>query len=341
MRVTRLLLITRISSPGLTSRMERTGHHMKTTMKKKKVVPGRAAGRAGLSRVSSRRWRGFFFVAPALAFVTVFFLFPVMMTLWMSLHDWPLLGDASFVGMANYVDSFGDEGWLRSLGFTAKYALAVTPPIFLIGLGLAIAVKDARPGVGFLRVSYFLPVVVGLGASSLLWIAMLNGRVGITNRVMQDLSLIEEPLLWFNDHSQALLAVVMSITWKTVGLTMILLMAGLQAIPTELKEAGMVDGANRRQLFRRITFPLLRPTFALALLLSFIGSILAFDQFFIMTRGGPRNSTLTAVYWIYNRSFVSFDLGYGASLSVILLLILLGLTVIQLRLLRGHDDSSL
>lgn len=299
------------------------------------------ARRPPLSNQERRRRRlGMAFVAPAFGFVVLFFLFPLAMTFWMSLNDWPLLGERAFVGLQNYIGSFNDEQWFRSLGFTAKYTAAITPLIFLIGLGLAFGVKHPRKGVGFLRTSFFLPVVVGIGATSLLWLALLNGRVGIVNRILEDLGLIDEPILFLRDTTTAMMVVIASVTWKTVGLTMIILMAGLQAIPREIDEAATVDGANRWQLFRRVTFPLIRPTFALALILSVIGSVLAFDQFFIMTRGGPRNSTITAVYWIYNRSFVSFDLGYGAALSVELLAILLVLTFLQLRLLRTGDDAA-
>ncbi len=124
------------------------------------------------------------------------------------------------------------------------------------------------------------------------------------------------------------------VTWKAAGLSMVIIMTGLQAIPTDLTDAAKLDGAGGFARFRRITLPLIRRTLALALILSVTGSVLAFDQFYIILRGGPRNQTLTAVYWIFNQSFVSFKLGYGAALSVVLLLILVALSVVQLALLR-------
>jgi multiple sugar transport system permease protein len=123
------------------------------------------------------------------------------------------------------------------------------------------------------------------------------------------------------------------------GFTMIILMTGLQSIPGDLTEAAKIDGANAWQRFTQITLPLMRRTLALALILSVAGSILAFDQFYIMLRGGPRNSTITAVYWIFNQSFVSFKLGYGAALSMVLLVILVVLSLIQLRLLRNPEGT--
>ncbi|KAA3664630.1 MAG: sugar ABC transporter permease, partial [Chloroflexi bacterium] len=165
----------------------------------------------------------------------------------------------------------------------------------------------------------------------------LNDRVGIINKLLIDIGLIDKSILWLGDKDLALYVIVISIVWKTVGLTMVLLLAGMQGIPDELYEAAEVDGANKMTRMRYITLPLLRQTIALSLVLSVIGSFLAFDQFYIMTQGGPRNQTITAVYWIYNNSFTYFKMGYGAALSIVLLFILAVLSVVQLYLLR--DDS--
>jgi multiple sugar transport system permease protein len=130
------------------------------------------------------------------------------------------------------------------------------------------------------------------------------------------------------------------VVWKVAGFTMMILMTGLQGIPADYLEAAKIDGAGPWARFRRITLPLMRRTIALALILSVTGSMLAFDQFYIILAGGPRNQTVTAVYWIFNQSFVSFRLGYGAALSMVLLAILMVLSVIQLRLLRHPEGES-
>ena len=127
------------------------------------------------------------------------------------------------------------------------------------------------------------------------------------------------------------------VVWKTAGFNMIILLTGLQGISTEVQEAARMDGASSWQRFRRITLPLMRRTIALALILSVSGSMLAFDQFYIIADGGPRNSTVTAVYWIFSQSFVSFHLGYGSALSMVLLMILVFISVLQLRLLRNPE----
>ncbi|MBE2236463.1 MAG: sugar ABC transporter permease [Caldilineaceae bacterium] len=281
---------------------------------------------------------GFLFVLPAVLFTLAMFIFPLLMTAWMSLHDWPLLGQATFLGIQNYVEMARDKQFWASLWFTTQYTLLVTPAIFILAFALALLVNTALRGIGVFRTIYFIPVVIGLGASSLLWVWLLNDRVGIINGLLLDLGLIERPIIWFVDKNLALGVIIVSVVWKTVGFSMILLLAGMQAIPDELYQAAMVDGANYRQRLTHIMMPLLRSTFALALVLSVIGSYLSFDQFYIMTRGGPQNQTITAVYWIFNNSFTYYKMGYGAALSIILLIILGALSILQLRILR--DDVT-
>ena len=292
--------------------------------------PGRLAYR--------RQITGLLFVLPAVTFAAVFFVIPLIMTAWMSLHDWPLLGAHSFIGLDNYVQMLSDRQFWASLGFTTKYTLLVTPPIFILAFILAMLVNLPLRGVGFFRTAYFLPYVIGLGTSSLLWVWLLNGRVGPFNAILQSSGLIQKPVVWLGQYDTAMFAIIFSVVWKTVGFTMVLLLTGMQAIPRELYHAAMVDGADFLARLRFVTMPLLRRTFALALVLSVIGSYLAFDQFYIMTRGGPRNQTISVVYWIFNNSFTYYKMGYGAALSIVLLVVLVILSAIQLRILR--DETS-
>lgn len=291
------------------------------------------------SRLTYRRQRvGVLYVLPSVLFVLIFFLIPLGMTLYMSLYDWPLMGTPSFSGFDNYIALTQDAQFWDSLWFTTRYTLIVTPPIFVLAFVLAHLVKIPLRWIGLFRTIYFLPVVIGLGASSLIWVWLLNDRVGIINKILIDLGVIDKAVLWLGDKNLALLVIIISVVWKTVGFTMILLLAGLQAIPNAFYEAAEVDGATAWTKMLYLTLPLLRRTIALALVLSVIGSYLAFDQFYIITRGGPRNSTITVVYWIFNNSFTYFKMGYGAALSVVLMVILVILSIIQLYLLR--DDTE-
>jgi multiple sugar transport system permease protein len=291
--------------------------------------------------VAGTRWfprqvqPGFFYILPSLLFVVVFFLIPLAMVAWMSLHDWPLLGEPTYTGVDNYASLLGDSTFWDSLWFTTKYTILVTPPIFICAYILAHLVNSKMRWVGFFRTIYFLPVVIGLGTSSLLWVWLFNDQVGFFNFILSHLGMIKEPVL--TTPSTSLAGVIVMVVWKTVGFTMVLLLVGMQAIPTDLYEAAKIDGATWWPTQFFITLPLLKRTIALALIISIVGSFLAFDQFFIMTGGGPNNSTVTVVYWIYRASFTYFKLGYGAALSLLLMVILTAISVLQLIVLREPE----
>ncbi len=290
-----------------------------------------------LSWEQGRKLTGFLFVLPTVLFVIVFFIIPLLMTFFMSFYDWSLIGaGGDFIGINNYIELGNDRQFLKSLSFTARYTLLITPPIFILGFILASLVRHDIRGIGIFRTVFFMPVVIGLGVSSLLWVWLLHDQVGIFNKIMIDMGLISKPQLFMAKPDSAMLVVIISVVWKTVGFTMILLLAGLQGIPDELYESAEVDGANYFQKLFFITLPLMRRTIALALILSVIGSVLSFDQFYIMTNGGPRNSTISIVYWIFKNSFTSFKLGYGSAMSIVLLVILVILSTIQFYLLRDN-----
>lgn len=288
-------------------------------------------------RSSRRRYTGLLFVAPALLLVVAFFVIPLGMTAWMSLHNWPLLGKATFIGLGNYQELFSDGRFWTGMRFTVYYTVVVTVAIFAVAFPLALFVERPHPLAGFYRTVYFLPVVVGFGSASLLWAWLMNVDAGLFGPGLQQLGITEKRINILSNFDATFWSIIVMVIWKTAGFTMILLMTGLQGIPADLREAARIDGASRRQLFTRITLPLMRRTIALALILSVAGSMLAFDQFYIIAHGGPRNTTLTAVYWIFNSSFVSFRMGYGSALSMVLLAILLSISVVQLRLLRTHE----
>jgi len=307
------------------------------------LATGARARRVRTTRTTNaqaRRQRaGLLFVLPSVAFVELFFIVPLLITAFMSLHNWPLLGDRHFIGLGNYHALISDTMFWNSLIFTVKYTVVITPIIVVVAFGLALLVRQHIPGVAIFRTAYFLPVVIGLSTASIMWIYMFNDQSGVFDGILQGLGLIKAPIEWLGDPNGALLSVIFMVVWKAVGSTMLFFVIGLQAIPDDLYEAARMDGAGRWALTRYITLPLLRRIFALALVLSVIGSFLAFDQFYIITQGGPQNSTITIVYWIYNTSFTYFKLGYGAALSLVLLVILVAISVVQLYLLRDDAQS--
>jgi len=292
-------------------------------------------------RVSQRRLEmaGILFVLPAMLLVAVFFLIPLGMTVWMSFHNWPLMGEPRWIGVENYVDMWGDRRFWNALEFTIWYSVVATIAIFGVAFPLALFVERQGRMTGVYRTAFFLPVVVGFGSASLLWAWFMNVDSGLFSPAFEALGITEEPVNLMASTVGVFWSIMVLVVWKTAGFSMILLMTGLQSVPHDIIEAAHSDGANRFQRFWKIRLPLIKRTLALALILSVAGSMLAFDQFYIISNGGPRNSTLTAVYWIFSQSFVSFKLGYGAALSMVLLVILVAISVLQLWLLRTREDA--
>ena len=288
---------------------------------------------------NASRWIGLIYVLPALIFVCAFVLYPFCQLIYTSLTSQSLLGGGAFVGLANYQKAFNDSAFWDALGFTAKYTLFITPILMGLGLLLAFLVLPNRKIQKFARGVVFLPVVIGLGTSSLLWFWLLDEQVGLFNKVLVDLHLIVHPIVWFTSADVALWAVIISVAWKVVGFGMILFVAAMQSVSSEVVEASLIDGTSYFQRATRIFLPLILRTILLVTLISAIGSMLAFEQLYIMTAGGPRGKTLTTVYLIYQNSFINFKLGYGAALSVILTAIILCSTALQLVLTnrRAHQ----
>ena len=269
------------------------------------------------------KFTGIFYVLPAFVFVCAFVLFPFGQLIVTSFSSQSLLGGGKFVGLANYQTAFTDASFWKALGFTAKYTLFITPILVGLGFLLALLVEPNRSLLKIVRGIIFVPVVIGLGTSSLLWFWLFDEQVGLLNKVLVDLHLIAQPIVWFTQPDMALWAVIISVTWKVVGFGMILFVAAIQSISKEIVEASLIDGTGYWQRVWRIYLPLTFRTLLLVTLISAIGSMLAFDQLYIMTAGGPRGKTFTSVYWIYQNSFINFKLGYGAALSVILTAIIL------------------
>ena len=278
-------------------------------------------------------------MAPALLFVAVFVLIPLGQLVATSLSDRSLLGGGKFIGLANYWRIWNDSSFWRALEFTAKYTLVLTPILIGLGFALALLTVDNTPLKRLTRTIVFLPVVIGLSSSSLLWFWLLDEQVGLLNKLLVDLHLIGEPIVWFATADLAFWAVVISITWKVVGFGMVLFIAGIQSINPDILEAALMDGASYWGRVRLIILPLTRRVLLLTTLVSAIGSMLAFDQFYIMTSGGPRGQTFTAVYWIYQNSFISFKLGYGAALSIVLTFIILVFATMQIALTARSAET--
>ncbi len=276
---------------------------------------------------------------PAAVMLGLFFFWPLLRTIYISFFDYPILGSPSFIGVRNYVDAFGDKDFGQAVLFTLLYTVIITPVLLIVGFALAALVRRNTRTARVFQTIYFIPVVIGLASASYLSLYIWQPGIGPLPNLLEHLGLGSASTNLFADPVSAFLIVTVTVVWKVAGLQMLLLLSGMQSIPAEVNEAAKIDGAGAWQTFRHITLPLLRPTLALVLVFSVAGSLLAFDQFYIMTGGGPENSTITAVFQIYRVSFIQFHLGYGSALSILLMLVLGVVSAAQMLLLRNSDNS--
>jgi multiple sugar transport system permease protein len=274
-----------------------------------------------------RQWVGALYAAPTAFVVGLFFVVPLGLVAWMSLHHWPLLGPPSLNAPENFAGLTDDDLLNTAVWFTLKYTVVVTVLLFVLAFGMALIVQHAGRGIVLLRTAYFLPAAVGFASASLLFLGMLSAEIGPFGSLV---SVSAGP-------TEALGSAVGLVLWRFAGFNMLILLTGLQGIPDEVYEAARLDGASLWQSFRKITVPLMRTTIALVLTLMVTGSLLAFDQFWILTRGGPDNSTTSLVMVIYRKAFIELDLGSAAAVSVVLLVVLVVLNAVQLGVLRRRS----
>ncbi|GAA4717706.1 multiple sugar transport system permease protein [Promicromonospora umidemergens] len=298
--------------------------------------------RPALAAVARRRaLHGWAYAAPTAVLVIGLFVIPVLLVGQMSLSDWPLLsGNQGVNAPQNYLDAVGHRYFWDSVVFTVKYTVIATVLLIGLGLGFALLVQESSRWTAVLRTSILVPSALGLASASLLFYALYSPQVGPLSPVLQTLGLADGPVTFLGTPDSALWSTVFLVVWRFAGFYMLLLMVGLQGIPHEVLEAARMDGANRWQTFVSVTLPLLRPSLALCTVLCVTGSLLAFDQFYILTKGGPDNSTLTVVQLIYNVAFQGQnDLGVAAALSIVVLVVLVVVNVAQLRAMRtGRED---
>ena len=281
---------------------------------------------------------GLAFTSPALLLVGAFALFPLGFGVYISLTNWPLVGPYHFIGLSNYQSLIHNSEFLQSIVFTLKYTAIVTIPIFVVGYALAVFVRSNRRGTTVFRTLIFLPYIVGLVAESYMALVELQPSSGTVNFVLSKLGIASATTAWTVRTGLATTAICILVIWFASGLTMMLLMAGMQSIPTDLYESARVDGASWWSAERRITLPLLRRSIALSLIISVVGSFLAFNQFFIITDGGPGTSTVPVVMSIYQTAFADTDVGLASAMSVVLVIVVGLITFVQFHYLQGDGE---
>ena len=294
------------------------------------------ATRVRRRRVSRKAWAGYAFIAPSMIFLVVFALAPFLFTIWVSLHQWNMLTpvtDMPWRGLANYRYLLTEDPLFReTFRNTVVFAVANVCISVVLALGVALLLNGPVRFRPFWRAAFFVPYITVPVAVAIVWQAMLNSRVGMINTLLSMAHLPEQPFL--DSVSSALPTVIGVAIWQGIGYYMIIFLAGLQAIPHDLYEAGRIDGASTWRLFWSITLPLLRPTLLFVVVVNTLSSLQVFDLPFILTQGGPVNATNTLVLYMYDTAFRFLRMERATSMAVMLFLVIFVITLIQLRLLR-------
>ncbi len=294
----------------------------------------------GAHRRSPDRWTAALYLAPTLILFVLFIVAPFVFTIALSLFDWDLLSPAKFVGADNFARLFTDPEFLATLGRSFVFAFASVVTHVGLGLLLALAVnrRMSRIASYFLRTAIFLPFLISWAATSLLWKYVLDPSFGIGTYYLQQLGI--DPPLWFADPTWALPAIIAIDLWHTLGFTFVILLAGLQTVPTDLMESAKTDGASSSQIFFLVTLPLMSPTIFFAVVVTFIGAFQVFEPIQIITRGGPNGSTKTVMMYLYEQGFEVFHIGYASAVSMVVFVIVMLVTAVQFAARRRWVHES-
>jgi multiple sugar transport system permease protein len=281
------------------------------------------------------------FAGPALLVISVFFFLPVLAALAMSLTDFDIyaladLNNLRFVGLRNYTQLLQTPLFWQALGNTLYFVVAGVPLSIAASLGAALLLHSRLTRFkGLFRTAFFAPVVTSLVAVAVIWRYLLHTRYGMINYGLGELGIA--PVDWLNDPDWAMPAIILFALWKNFGYNMIIFLAGLQSIPDDLYEAAGLDGAGVWQQFRYITWPMLGPTLVMVSILSMSGYFQLFAEPYVMTQGGPVQSTVSVLYFMYEQGFKWWNLGAASAVAFVLFAIMFCVTLLQLRVARGVD----
>jgi ABC-type sugar transport system permease subunit len=287
-----------------------------------------------------RRWQhpkaGILFLLPSAIILIVFVAYPIVQSAWMSLHNWSYLqATQPFVGFQNYIDLASDPRFWNALGNTAIFSVVTVPVQIVVGMLLAIRFSRASWLTSFYRSIYFFPVISAFATMAIVWKFLLSPDIGPFSAWERALGIPTVDIL--QSTAFALPAVIVVGLWKNVGFTMVILIAALQEVPESLNEAAVLDGAGSWGRFRNVTLPAIRQPLLFATILAVIASLQVFDQVYVMTGGGPLFHTETLVTYMYELGFQQYRSGYAAAVAWVLFILIMLVSVVQLRIFRYRD----
>lgn len=300
--------------------------------------------RAGItSRLRRASWKGqridwsaYLFILPFVISSFVFLVAPILFGGYVSLTEWSIVGEPKWIGLANFTRAFADPWVPKIWSNTLRYGMIVVPSVTIVGLLFALYVNQQRPGHTFARTAFYAPHVVSVTVIGLIWVWMLDTRFGLVNQYLGGFGVPDIP--WLTNPSWVLFGVAMAAVWWEVGFCMVVLLAGLQDIPRELREAAAVDGANGWITFWRIVLPLLRPALSLVITIEVIATLRVFGLIYVMTNGGPAGASASVIAYIFETGWTKYQLGYAAALSMMLFATIVVVTIIELKLVRDSQD---
>ncbi len=268
-----------------------------------------------ISKKGRRTLTAYAFMAPALVLLIIFTIVPIIGSMILMFFDYSVLGTTKFIGFDNFINAFSDREFLISIKNSILF-VAVVPVIQILSILLALLVNRKLPGMGTFRTLYYIPVVTSMVAVSIMW-GFIFDPSGIINTFLIDNKIISQPLGFLNSKTTSMLCLMFITLWQGLGYYMMMYLAGLQGIPSELSEAAQIDGANAWQVISRIKIPLLKPYVWFCSLNSIISAIGVFDVVFVLTKGGPNDSTMVINYYSYTKAFEDFQFGYAAAIGMV------------------------
>jgi ABC-type sugar transport system permease subunit len=293
-----------------------------------------------IAHTKKKRWSNyvFWFILPAFIVYTAFVIVPTISSVYLSFTSWDGISPKiNYIGFDNFVEIIKSPRVHNALKNTMIIAVALVLLENIVALALAVLVDQVRWFKNFFRSIFYFPVLMSGIIMGFIWMIILNYNFGVMNQLLDMIGLGSLKADWLGNPDYALISIILSTVWKAAGYYMVIYLAGLQGIPQELNEAASIDGANRWQQFRHITFPLLAGATTVCVMLSMIGSLKIFDQIAVMTDGGPGFATETLTYIIYKVGFGELRQGFGTALALVLFLLTLAISLIQIKVLRKRE----
>ena len=283
----------------------------------------------------------YLFLLPALLALSLTVFYPALQAFYLSFthYDYDITQPPVWIGLDNFTRLLADRIFWKTLNNTVIYLVGVVPVLVMLPLGLAILVNQQIPGIRWFRAAYYVPVVISMVVAGIAW-RWLYAETGLFNQILKALHLSADGIPWLTSPRFALFSVMLVTIWKGLGYYMVIYLAGLQAIPADLYEAAAIDGSDGWRKHWDITVPLMRPYILLVAVISAISATKVFEEVYIMTQGGPRSSSKTLVYYVYESAFQNLEISYACTIGLVMFLLILALSVIRLGISRVSEAES-